>query len=41
MTRGKVGELLDSMYMTLRNFNISVFAISQQQNKCVYPSLFL
>jgi hypothetical protein len=31
--RGKVGEMLDSMYMTLRNFNISVFAISQQQNK--------
>jgi hypothetical protein len=31
--RGKVGELLDSMYMTLRNFGISVIAISQQQNK--------
>lgn len=31
--RGKVGELLDSFYMTLRNFGISVIAISQQQNK--------
>ena len=31
--RGKVGELLDSMYMTLRNFGVSVIAISQQQNK--------
>ena len=39
--RGKVGELLDSMYMTLRNFGISVIAISQQQNKCVYPFYFL
>ena len=31
--RGKLGELLDSFYMTLRNFGISVIAISQQQNK--------
>ena len=31
--RGKLGELLDSFYMTLRNFGISIIAISQQQNK--------
>ena len=31
--RGKLGELLDSFYMTLRNFGIGVIAISQQQNK--------
>lgn len=30
---GKVGQLLDSFYLTLRNFGISVIAISQQQNK--------
>jgi hypothetical protein len=31
--KGKGSELLDSFYMTLRNFDISVIAISQQQNK--------
>lgn len=31
--KGKGSELLDSFYMTLRNFGISVIAISQQQNK--------
>lgn len=36
--KGKGGQLLDEFYMTLRNFNISVIAMNQQQNNFFTPA---
>lgn len=36
--QGEGGKLLDSFFMTLRNFNISVIAINQQQNNFLTPA---